>query len=442
MCGRSLSMHSTLAFFIIRDYYKITHLSWNLRAFFVCQWCAGNAGGCSEFSSWRKNPQFYLCLHEAGTIYLTLSQPDKRKTRGKLPTTEGFEDLNYNQIGIEVIQVHPNNANVELLAGKYSILAKSAFWNKRDVSLELQISRDITNSLIIVVPSTYYPNQEGSFIISAEMNHEGTACLSAPKAFTFMERKVGEKGSASPEVCAQRVEKVHEISYFTGSAFSYSYNVKDEWTKKNCGGVPHSTHFYMNPQYQARVTCPTEIVFFVRQQSENSKPCDKNTKRNATKTPVRGIGASCYRNVECLENGRDVEILCFGQRPIGKPELSTAIEISKYIVVDPTYNPILFVPCIKKGDCCSFEVEVLSTSPIYFEKAPKAASKEQRHAVSEEVAQADHTENINLNRSKKSVNISTTNKHLKKPNGSMNNRVSFEKAKLNITSLCNDYSDL
>lgn len=102
-------------------------------------------------------------------------------------TTNDFEKINYHQIGVEIIQMHSTSLDPELVTGKYTVLKKTAFWNKRDVSIDLEITEALVNTPILLIPSTYFPGQEGNFTLAAEWHED--SCTHPVNKFPLQSRR-------------------------------------------------------------------------------------------------------------------------------------------------------------------------------------------------------------------------------------------------------------
>jgi hypothetical protein len=389
------------------------------------RWAKGSAGGCSQFSGWRDNPQYSLRAKSEGKVYITISQPDKRQGREKVVSVDQFEKLSYNQIGVEIVKIQEGNFGPELVSGKYSVLQKTSFWNKRDVSLELQITKELVGTDIVLIPSTFYPNQEGSFTLTAEWDEELRAKAEkgtgkTDPGLTLTRRSFGSSGNVP-------LESGNSNSAETGHSFEFLYTFDGEWDAKTSGGPPHNNRFHLNPQYQLNVGCDTDVIVFVRRVETNGKKNGKQQKK-------LGIGIHAYAAVECLDQPSTVEVLCFGKHPIGKPVLMKAPEISKAISVTTNQNPILIVPCVEKGGKSKFQVHVLTSRPVDIQPATKRPSKAQVDLIKIELEEKQE-EHAAASASKKAKK---KKKGPKKESGGM----SFGKARAGMMGMSMDYGNL
>jgi hypothetical protein len=335
------------------------------------RWTGEAAAGCSQNHGWRDNPQYCICAKHAGKVYITLSQPDKRQERKKTKDTLAFEKLNYNQVGVEIVSMEAGVGSPELVTGKYKCLKKTSFWNKRDVSLELQITDALVNTDIVLVPSTYYPGQEGAFTLSAEWDEDirGVSQFAGLKgSLTLTRRSFGNSGAVPMDLDSPPGDTFGKGS----DAFNFSYVFNNAWNTQTSGGAPHNSRFHLNPQYVLEVNQETKVVLFVRQLVDTGA-----SGKSQRKHKTIGIGVHAYSCVECLDSSATTEVLCFGNHPIGDPVLSKSLEVSKRMVVQKSQNPILIVPCVEKGGKSKFRLEFLSNRPISIRAASKTPSEAQ-----------------------------------------------------------------
>ena len=114
----------------------------------------------------------------------------KDQLERKKQTLEEFEKLNYeNKIGIEVVRLKENTFGPEVVNGKYDIVTKSSFWNKRDVSVAFDVTPDMIGIDLIIIPSTYFPGKVGSFSLSVQI--DANTKTSGEKNFTLERRIFG-----------------------------------------------------------------------------------------------------------------------------------------------------------------------------------------------------------------------------------------------------------
>ena len=409
------------------------------------RWTLDNAGGCSQFPNWRLNPTFTLRIEnpDVKTIYLTLSQVDKRSTRKKKQTLEEFEKLNYeNKIGIEVVRLKENTFGPEVVNGKYDIVTKSSFWNKRDVSVAFDVTPDMIGIDLIIIPSTYFPGKVGSFSLSVQI--DANTKTSGEKNFTLERRIFGGSGDVQLELNDTDDEiKVASNETYTPKqsgnqkSFNYSYRFSDEWGENTSGGPPHGQFFYKNPQYQIHVQRKTTLIAFLSQQNSEKTGTNKNSKHSKK----FGIGLSAYHHIECLNNFDAVEKLAAQEKfQVGKPCLMKAMEVSKSIEVTPEQNPILLVACAQKNGKAKFAFNVLSDQPISIRNAPQVPSKKQLDLIENEVKLNIESQSKGGKAKKKSKNNSHKNK--KALPSKRGNGPSFNAAKSKMNAMGDLYGSL
>ena len=130
----------------------------------LLSWQAGrSAGGCTTFSSFRRNPM--LRLPRCGeakrkvTIEAVVGQRDRRGDNS-------LGELSYPQLGLCVVRHTGSTSWPCVTAEHYEVVAKSsAFWNKREVAatFELDLSGGTGAGPTYLVPSTFHPDEEADF---------------------------------------------------------------------------------------------------------------------------------------------------------------------------------------------------------------------------------------------------------------------------------------
>jgi len=129
-------------------------------------WSLGrSAGGCTNFSSFRRNPMLRLPrggeAKRKATIEAVVGQRDRRGETGG-------EALSYPQLGVCVVRLKDGASWPCVTAEHYEVVSKSsAFWNKREVAatLEADLSGGAPGETYLV-PSTFHPEEAGEFWLS------------------------------------------------------------------------------------------------------------------------------------------------------------------------------------------------------------------------------------------------------------------------------------
>lgn len=129
-------------------------------------WSAGrSAGGCTNFSSFRRNPMLRLPrsgeANRKATIEAVVGQRDRRGDNGG-------ESLSYPQLGLCVVRLKGGVSWPCVTAENYEVVAKSsAFWNKREVAATLEVELSGGAGESYLVASTFHPDEAGDFWLSA-----------------------------------------------------------------------------------------------------------------------------------------------------------------------------------------------------------------------------------------------------------------------------------
>ncbi|CEM26929.1 unnamed protein product [Vitrella brassicaformis CCMP3155] len=181
-------------------------------------WKGKTAGGCTNYPSFRHNPMLRLEVSETLTkpldVHILLTQPDERRR-----VREAGLQLSYPQIGLTLIRQHfqpieaiPTDA-AALTPDRAQIVHRTSFWNKRDVGaavsllppalLQKEPSDNIpvaenTSPEYRLVPSSYFPNQEGDFTLLLQWRGGrellNVACINFPCVTQGVRSCVSVKG--------------------------------------------------------------------------------------------------------------------------------------------------------------------------------------------------------------------------------------------------------
>ena len=178
-------------------------------------------GGCSNFWSWRFNQKFHILSAPGVPVSMTLTQNDQRGIKS---------ELNYNQIGITVVKLDPScGFGIEKCVGD-SLVAKTAFVNRRNVSVEFKMPLLTSHEICVAIPSTFYPNVSLKWVLSVHSNRE--------------------------DIQVQGYElKFHSRVLLSG-----------KWSGLMAGGGPKHASFINNPSFLLKTgENPTKIDIYLRQ---------------------------------------------------------------------------------------------------------------------------------------------------------------------------------
>jgi len=187
--------------------------------------------------------------------------------------------LNYYQAGITVLERKkdvPRGVPVNLHT--HRVVQRTRFWNKRDVCMELDIPAPAAaasagtpspDKELIIVPSTYFPEDSGKF------------CLTATTL----------KGSITPL-----------LSRFTSTSDEYPFvqSIESEWSSKTAGGAykASSQTFKRNPVFTLVVeNDDTAVCLTLRQwRKQQSHNGSSEAQRKVTSIKWHKIGIYLLRS--------------------------------------------------------------------------------------------------------------------------------------------------
>ncbi len=169
----------------------------------------GSAASTSPLQS-RLRPESSPLFRPASSATVH-AQTDADLDGGRDDDTSGGDPaICYPQIGVAVVHPNPDSVGPQALCnGHYSVVAKSSFWNKREVTVELGVAAAAASSgavasphagnlaqllpftssplQLLVVPSSYFPGQESQFKLSLSLvptTPKGSAALSSARPLT------------------------------------------------------------------------------------------------------------------------------------------------------------------------------------------------------------------------------------------------------------------
>lgn len=214
---------------------QICHLNAQSRRVIKGEWSASSAGGCSNFSSFFKNPFFILpASFPKKSLIILGHREDQRVDRSELATK-----LDYPQIGLTLVRLKKHKI---LSQDNIEVIKQSRFWNKREIQFQIDVERRNDRQYALVM-STYNPNIVAPFWLEI----------------------------FSLETCPNIDLKVLHHSFHE--------TIGGEWTSRNAGGrkiKTESQRFYDNPAYQFNLS-EDSIVYFVLQQTfETFVPFEQN----------------------------------------------------------------------------------------------------------------------------------------------------------------------
>ena len=397
----------------------------------VGRWTTKTAGGCSTYPTFRQNPMYTVIAPLNGRLTLALTQPDVRLRRRQekdvvtvdIHTADdgeeesAFKKLSYNQIGLEVIELDgvQHYRPHHVVVGSYSTVAKSSYWNKRDVTLgpfDVEQGQEL-----IIVPSTYYPGQQSGFLLSAyfepalqpkkEKNHMSSSIVPCYLKLHDIPKPMEIKKVRVVSLAEVREEKKYED---VSQGCWYSTIIQGKWSKKEKTsgghGSPTNKCFYQNPQWQ--IILPddveeTKVVVFLKNETKSM-----NVQIPLEKSKRVGMGICMYQNVPCIRSSKEY-VRLESQNVIGKVVYSNALEIARSETLHRTVDePMLIVAaCYKAGDEAPFTLQIISDVPIEIRNPPQVADGKSKRGITKnkhDKSSSKPTATMNFGAAKRSMN--------------------------------------
>ncbi|CAF1683845.1 unnamed protein product, partial [Adineta ricciae] len=206
---------------------QICHLSVQSQQTLFGHWSSTTDGGCSNYATFYRNP--FILLPSASVKKLTVvlgHMVDQRHQR-----TTADVKLNYAQIGITVVQLksHPISTH-----DNYEVVCQSKFWNKREVTLAIDVESKQKQQYAIVL-STFYPNIHSSFWI---------------------------------QIFSQQSLAPLELRTWTSAFQQTPQSLQGEWRGENAGGrrvKSSATTFNQNPAYLLTLSGASAVRIILQQ---------------------------------------------------------------------------------------------------------------------------------------------------------------------------------
>eukprot|EP01105_Mastigella_eilhardi_P024105 TRINITY_DN621_c0_g1_i1.p1 TRINITY_DN621_c0_g1~~TRINITY_DN621_c0_g1_i1.p1 ORF type:complete len:937 (-),score=139.11 TRINITY_DN621_c0_g1_i1:2285-5026(-) len=123
----------------------------------MSEWQQGStAGGCTNFSSWVRNPQFHIVVSQPTQAFIVLSQGDYRKF--------GEAQAYSYTIGLKLLRNGDPKHRRTLTLARENVVANTKFLNARDRTVSVLLEPQ--GSPYVVVPTTHSPEQTAKFKVS------------------------------------------------------------------------------------------------------------------------------------------------------------------------------------------------------------------------------------------------------------------------------------
>lgn len=201
---------------------QLCHLNVKSQQVLSGNWSLNTSGGCSNFSTFHRNPFILLPENVPKRSLIVLGHTvDQRTCR----TTDEVK-LNYPQLGITLVRLKSHSIATH---DNYEVVNQSKFWNKRETTLDIEFENRQGQKYAIVF-STYFSNVLGSFWIEF-----------------FSKEQL-------PTVDLRSWISPHQQS------------IEGEWNQNNAGGrmaKPSTSSFYRNPAYRFHVSTTANVHFIL-----------------------------------------------------------------------------------------------------------------------------------------------------------------------------------
>jgi len=217
-------------------------------------WTRTTAGGCTNYPSWRKNPQFSIVSDQDAEIEIFLEQKEKKPFPG---------------IGFYIMKIG-TNAQRRVLNDK-DILMSSDFTQAIRISKKIRLPG---NSPHMIMTCTFSPGIENSFVVSAK-------CPKSPTAVVTIK-----------EITAETDWLVTEM--------------QSQWDARLSGGCQNHQSWKSNPHFLLQIYDRTEICVILSVPEKEGGVPPMGFYIGATtdgKTFGNSVGASQFIPSTCVSSG-------------------------------------------------------------------------------------------------------------------------------------------
>jgi hypothetical protein len=206
--------------YVLRLYSDATGEVWN-RQQITGALTAQTSGGCLNFATWNKNPQFQVSCIQDTKVFVSVVVKDPRSSEGP---------GNYEGLGAFVIKKEKlDDFRVTVLKGQQQIAATITYKTQRESSFEFDAVKGMT---YVIVPSFFEAGIVSEFYLRVYSKHPMTAL-----------KELTQEQTAS--------------------------GLSGQWTKGvSAGGCPNFSTWRQNPQYYLKVTAPKAQLTLALEQTQ------------------------------------------------------------------------------------------------------------------------------------------------------------------------------
>jgi len=276
-------------------------------------WSAMTSGGCSNFSTFYRDPFILFPPSYSKKITFVLGHTTDQRHERKATDIK----LNYEQLGITLIQL---KSHLIPTHDNYEIICQTKFWNKREVTLAIDMELKQGQQYAVVL-STYYPDIKTSFWL---------------------------------QVFSKQLLPTLELRTRTSTFHETVQTIHGEWHQGNAGGrrnkSTNTLTFYQNPAYLLTVSDTSSVQLILHQSFPTVVPLAQyhpigiyvlSTTANAEPSFVRARSVS---RLVHLNAGEEYYVVpaCFEVNTFGKFELDVLCDVA--FTIDPTEGKLPIPP--------------------------------------------------------------------------------------------------
>jgi len=238
---------------------------WN-RFDFYSQWKGETAGGCPNFPTWSKNPQYQIRVDEKSKVFVSLRQPDLRlKLREKPKYTKS--------IGFVVFVKGDVTDDPKIKRVATDLITLSPFFLGREISVEFILQPNID---YVIIPSHFNQNEENEFHLVVYAECSKTLVRQCKSVASASQNQQQPQQSQNPQQQQNRGPTLstslnprannQQQQQQSGPQSGHTLKVQSAWVNgKNAGGCVNEPTWKESPQFILDVPVDDKVTINLQQ---------------------------------------------------------------------------------------------------------------------------------------------------------------------------------
>uniref|UniRef100_A0A6B2KYH0 Calpain catalytic domain-containing protein n=1 Tax=Arcella intermedia TaxID=1963864 RepID=A0A6B2KYH0_9EUKA len=218
---------------------------------FKSEWAGPSAGGCPNFDTWSKNPQYHVRVPETSKVFVSLRQPCMRLKSKYKPTYP-------KALGFCVFVKGDSSPDPKVRRGPTDLVCLSPFFAGREISVEFEAKANVD---YVIVPSHFKPGEENPFFIfiyTINPKAHVALCVSSGASQSTQGKE------SAPQQGAQAAPSAGGGG--GGGGPKTEITLEAAWIKgKTAGGCINEPTWKQNPQFILELPTESKIAVTLKQ---------------------------------------------------------------------------------------------------------------------------------------------------------------------------------